>query len=158
MQLGEGSAVSACQLVRSEFPQTKIIFMGSAHDPELMGRVLGEGASGYLLQDIAPTQLIHALEMVTAGHTIIAHEVAVYLKDWLKQHPLTTQHEGKLSGLSVQQLRILSLIADGKTNREIGASLGLSEKTVRNYLAKAYEKLKISRRTEATALFVKHTS
>ena len=112
------------------------------------------GASGYLLKEVSPDRLIQAIEMVADGHSILDHEVIKKVKSWV-QKKTQPSSPAKKWDLSPQQFRVLEQVAEGKTNKEIGRVLGLSDKTVRNYLATIFEKLQITRRSQAAAMFIR---
>lgn len=153
----DGSGVEACRQLLAECPATRVIFLTSLADEESMLTAVVAGAWGYLSKDIQPDVLVRAIETVADGHSILDPTVTQRLRTWLpgKVFPreVTTGRE-----LSTQQGRILALVAEGKTNKEIGSVLKLSSNTVRNYLRKIFEKLQITRRTQAAAFFAKQHS
>src|SRR6185436_12799565 len=103
------------------------------------------GASGYLLKDIGHEALVRAIRDAAAGRPILDSAIARRV----------AQRMQKVGELSAQEQRILALVVEGKTNKEIGAALGLSDKTVKNYLSNAFQKLNVTRRSQAAALFVR---
>jgi two-component system, NarL family, response regulator DevR len=145
MRLPDGSGVDACREILSALPATRVIFLTSyAEELAHVSTVLG-GAAGYLLKDIAHEQLVEAIRAAAAGRPVNEPEATRLVAQRLRHAPT----------LSKQEYRVLALVVDGKTNREIGAQLGLSEKTVRNYLSNAFQKLGVSRRSQAAAMFVR---
>lgn len=145
MRLPDGSGVDACREILSALPRTRVIFLTSyAEELARVSTVLA-GAAGYLLKDIAHEQLVEAIRAAAAGRPVNEPEARQLVAQRLRQSP----------ALSKQEYRVLALVVDGKTNREIGAELGLSEKTVRNYLSNAFQKLGVSRRSQAAAMFVR---
>lgn len=145
MRLPDGSGVDACREILSALPRTRVIFLTSyAEELARVSTVLA-GAAGYLLKDIAHEELVEAIRAAAAGKPVNEPEATQLVAQRLRQSP----------ALSKQEYRVLALVVDGKTNREIGAELGLSEKTVRNYLSNAFQKLGVSRRSQAAAMFVR---
>ena len=152
VRLPDGSGIDACRTIVDQCPTTRIIFLIS-YDGDLMIQGVEAGASGYLLKDVKPAQLIQAIEMVAEGHTILNHQVIRRVQASLKTQEALPASLSKQIDLSGQQERVLSLVAKGKTNKEIAVELGLSEKTVRNYLTTIFQKLHITHRTEAAVYF-----
>ncbi|MFB3115703.1 MAG: response regulator [Nitrospirales bacterium] len=154
LRLPDGSGVDACRAILEACPNTRILFLTSYRDEDSMLAAILAGASGYLLKEVSPDRLIQAIELVADGHSILDHEVIKKVKSWVqkKTQPST---QAKKWDLSPQQFRVLEQVAEGKTNKEIGRVLGLSDKTVRNYLATIFEKLQITRRSQAAAMFIR---
>lgn len=154
LRLPDGSGVDACRAILEACPDTHILFLTSYRDEDSMLAAILAGASGYLLKEVSPDRLIQAIELVADGHSILDHEVIKKVKSWVqkKTQPST---QAKKWDLSPQQFRVLEQVAEGKTNKEIGRVLGLSDKTVRNYLATIFEKLQITRRSQAAAMFIR---
>ena len=154
LRLPDGSGVDACRDILESCPDTQILFWTSYRDEDSMLEAILAGASGYLLKEVSTDRLMQAIEMVAEGHSILDHEVITKVKAWVQRK---TQHpaKGRKWDLSPQQFRVLEQVAEGKTNKEIGRVLGLSDKTVRNYLATIFEKLQITRRSQAAAMFTR---
>ncbi len=154
LRLPDGSGVDACRAILEACPDTHILFLTSYRDEDSMLAAILAGASGYLLKEVSPARLIQAIELVADGHSILDHEVIKKVKSWVqkKTQPAT---QARKWDLSPQQFRVLEQVAEGKTNKEIGLVLGLSDKTVRNYLATIFEKLQITRRSQAAAMFIR---
>ena len=114
------------------------------------------GGDGYLLKEIDEENLVRAVRNVAAGQSILDPAVTRRVLERVKNPdtPSTT----KLDSLSPQERRVLALVAEGKTNKEIGVALGLSDKTVKNYLSNTLDKLQLTRRSQAAAYFVQHSS
>jgi DNA-binding NarL/FixJ family response regulator len=115
------------------------------------------GASGYVLKQVNGTELVRAVRAVGAGKSLLDPDVTSAVLDRLRRGKHLMRDE-KLSRLSPQEERILTAVADGKTNREIGESLGLAEKTVKNYVSSILSKLEVARRAEAAAYLARHTT
>ena len=143
LRLPDGSGVDACREIRSREPRTRVLFLTSyAEELARMSTVLA-GASGYLLKDIGSESLVRAIRAAASGQRVIDPSIASSIATSIKAAP----------SLSNQECRVLALVVDGKTNRQIGVDLGLSERTVRNYLSNAFHKLGVSRRSQAAVLF-----
>ena len=145
LRLPDGSGVDACREIRSALPGTRVIFLTSyAEEQARMSTVLA-GAAGFLLKDIAHEKLVDAIHAAHEGRPLQEPAVVEAVARRVKAD----------SRLSKQEYRVLALVVEGKTNREIGEALELSEKTVRNYLSNAFQKLGVSRRSQAVAEFLK---
>lgn len=145
MRLPDGSGVDACREILSARPRTRVIFLTSYAEELAQVSTVLAGAAGFLLKDIAHDALVEAIRAAAAGRPVNEPEATQLVAQRLRQAP----------ALSKQESRVLALVVDGKTNREIGNELGLSEKTVRNYLSNAFQKLGVSRRSQAAVMFVR---
>ncbi len=144
----------------AEDPETRVLFLTSHSDEDAVVSTILAGASGYLLKEIGSKALISAIEMVHGGQSILDPKVT---KSVLHQMSILAgkadaPKESRSDRLSPQEKRILALVVQGKTNKEIAKSLGLSDKTVKNYLSNAFQKLHVGRRSQAAALFERDTS
>jgi two-component system response regulator DevR len=119
-------------------------------------QAIGSGAEGYLLKEIDEPGLVRAIKEVAEGRSILDPAVTRRVFNRVKEGSAGPQ-PGKLDRLSAQERRVLELVAQGKTNKEIGLAMGLSDKTVKNYLSNLMEKLQMSRRSQAAAFFVQHS-
>ena len=145
LRLPDGSGVDACREILSRDPRVKVVFLTShAEDLASMSTVLA-GAVGYLLKDIGHEPLVDAIRRAADGSLAIDPSTTASVAARFRQG----------SDLSQQECRVLELVVKGKTNREIGAELDLSERTVRNYLSNAFQKLGVSRRSQAAVLFAR---
>ncbi len=153
-RLPDGSGVEACRDILASRPECRVIFLTSyADDQSVLAAVLA-GAHGYVLKEIDSSTLIRAIQSVAEGQSILDPSVTNRAIAWLKG--LQSDRAGiREETLSPQEERVLALVAEGKTNKEIAAALSLSDKTVKNYLANIFQKLHISRRAQAAAIFVK---
>ncbi len=152
IRLPDGSGVDACREIRHVSPQTRVLFLTSYTDDDTVLDAIVAGAHGYVLKEIDTESLLQAIRTVAAGHSLLHPEVTKRAMQWLRLLA-EPSHNPKAPTLSDQERRVLALLADGKTNKEIAAALELSDKTVKNYLSNAYEKLQVSRRSEAAAVF-----
>ena len=154
VRLPDGSGVNACREILSTRPDTRVIFLTSyADDDSVLAAVLA-GAHGYVLKEIDSAALLDALQSVARGQSILDSSVTERALQWLRglHHVPTVPGTDQLSS---QEERVVALVAEGKTNKEIAVALGLSDKTVKNYLANVFQKLRITRRAQAAAFFVK---
>lgn len=154
VRLPDGSGVDACREILGALPETRVIFLTSyADDDSVLAAVLA-GAHGYVLKEIDSPALLEAIRSVAKGQSILDSHVTERALRWLRGlHDLPAT--SGTDQLSTQEERVVALVAEGKTNKEIAAALGLSDKTVKNYLANVFQKLRITRRAQAAAFFVK---
>ncbi len=146
VRLPDGNGIEVCREIRSRMPDLRCLVLTSFADDEALLAAVMAGASGYLLKQIRGTDLVDAVRRAGAGDSLI--DAAT--KDRLLQRLQEGPHEDpRLSRLTAQERRILDLIAEGKTNREIAGQLFLAEKTVKNYVSNLLAKLGMQRRTEA---------
>jgi len=156
VRLPDGSGVEACRAIRAACPATRVLFLTSFADDAALTATILAGASGYLLKDIAGQEVIRAIETVAKGQSILDPSVTAAVLTRMKATGRDGQgRQGE--DLSPQERRVLALVADGKTNKEIASALDLSDKTVKNYLSHIFQKLQISRRSQAAAYFVKQS-
>lgn len=153
MRLPDGTGIEACREIIAENPQTRILFLTSYDDEEAMLAAVFSGAGGYLLKEIGADALVQAVKSVAAGQSILDPGAAKIVMARLQSLSGTDQSAAKSGSISPQERRVLALVAQGKTNKEIGAALDLSDKTVKNYLSNIFDKLHVSRRAEAAAIF-----
>ncbi len=151
IRLPDDSGVELCRRLLAENPEARILMLTSVMDRETIDDALRAGAGGYLLKEIDGHALVRAIREVAAGRSVIDPVVTERVIQLVRERAA-----GALTGLAAltsQEERILALIAEGGTNREVAAQLGLSEKTVRNHLGVIFEKLHVSRRAEAAARY-----
>ncbi|MCP9448107.1 MAG: response regulator transcription factor [Nitrospira sp.] len=154
VRLGEESGVEACRDILAVESNARVIFLTSfAEDESVLAAVLA-GAQGYVLKDIDTPSLLNAIRTVAEGQSILDPAVVERAIRWVQRFAAGHQAKGD-NMLSEQEERVLALVAEGRTNKEIAASLNLSDKTVRNYLTNVFKKLRITRRAQAAAFFVK---
>lgn len=154
IRLPDGSGLDACRQILRKAPLTRVLMLTSMIDERLVDDALRAGAHGYLLKDIDGRGLVTAIRDVAAGKSILDPAVTARVMQMAR----TTQGNGAFDSLSTQERRVLALIAEGCTNKEVGARLGLSDKTVKNYLSTVFDKLQVSRRAEAAAIYAQHAS
>jgi len=157
VRLPDGSGVEACRDILSKYPATRVIFLTSFTDEDSVLAAVLAGAQGYILKNIDSSLLIRSIHSVCKGQSILNPAVTQRAQYWIKAQPALVGSVQRQS-LSPQEERVLALVAEGLTNKEIGAALQLSDKTVKNYLANMFQKLRISRRAQAATFFATRKS
>jgi len=147
VQLPDGSGVEVCREVRSKRPDIACLMLTSFADDDALFAAIMAGASGYVLKQIRGTDLVEAIRRVGSGQSLLDPAVTAQVFERLRHRP----EDDELAGLTGQERKILDLIAEGLTNRQIGERLFLAEKTVKNYVSNLLAKMGMSRRTEAAA-------
>ena len=154
VRLPDGSGVEACREIRAERPATKVIILTSYPDEEAVLSAIVAGASGYLLKQIRGRDLVSALEAVGRGESLLDPAVTERVLERIRRIA-TGQHHDELAVLTPQERKILLLVAEGKTNKEIAGEVFLSDKTVKNYVSSILSKLNLERRAQAAAFVAK---
>ena len=159
VRLPDGDGFEACRQIRRVEPDTRVLFLTSFADEEIVLESIDAGGDGYLLKEIDEENLVQAIRNVAAGRSILDPAVTRRVLEHVKNADSNsgTPSTNRLGSLSSQERRVLALVAEGKTNKEIGHALGLSDKTVKNYLSNIMEKLQVARRSQAAAYFVQHS-
>jgi DNA-binding NarL/FixJ family response regulator len=152
VRLPDGSGVEVCREVRSQLPGLACLMLTSFSDDDALFEAIMAGASGYVLKQIRGNDLVTAIRRVARGESLLDPTVTTKVLHRLR-HP--SEEDERLAKLTPQERRILDLIAEGATNRQIGPELHLAEKTVKNYVSNMLMKLGMSRRTEAAVFAVK---
>jgi DNA-binding NarL/FixJ family response regulator len=155
VRLPDGSGIEACREIRAELPATRVVMLTSYPDEEAVLSAIIAGASGYLLKQVRGRDLVAALESVGRGDSLLDPAVT----EKVLQRVRVAASGGatdELADLTAQERRILLLVAEGKTNKEIAAEVFLSDKTVKNYVSSILSKLNLQRRTQAAAFVAKH--
>jgi DNA-binding NarL/FixJ family response regulator len=155
VRLPDGSGVEACREIRAERPETRVIMLTSYPDEEAVLSAIVAGASGYLLKQIRARDLVSALEAVGRGESLLDPAVTERVLERVRRMA-TGQDKDELAVLTQQEQRILLLVAEGKTNKEIASEVFLSDKTVKNYVSSILSKLNLERRAQAAAFVAKH--
>ncbi len=155
VRLPDGKGYEACREIRRQAPETRVLFLTSFADEEIVLESLDAGADGYLLKEIDEEALVRGIQEVAAGRSILDPAVTRRVLERTRQPPGSTARE-KWESLSPQERRVLALVAEGKTNKEIAMALELSDKTVKNYFSNLLDKLQLSRRSQAAAFYVQH--
>ena len=157
VRLSDGSGIEATREIRAARPETKVLMLTSFADDEALFSSIMAGASGYVLKQVKSGDLLRAIRAVGAGDSLLDPSVTNAVLDRLRRGKHLMKDE-KLARLSPQEERILQLIAEGWTNRQIGDELNLAEKTVKNYVSSILSKLEVARRAEAAAYLARHTT
>jgi DNA-binding NarL/FixJ family response regulator len=152
MRLPDGTGIDACREIRSANPSIHVLFLTSYSDEEAILATILAGGAGYLLKEIDSQALLSAIGRVAKGETILDPKMTETALNALTRSPLQAKTQNP-DALSIQERRILSLVVEGKTNKEIAARMGLSDKTVKNYLSNAFQKLGVNRRAHAAAVY-----
>ncbi|MCU1503478.1 MAG: putative two-component system response regulator [Ilumatobacteraceae bacterium] len=146
VRLPDGSGVELCRDLRSLAPDVSCLMLTSFDDDEALFEAIVAGASGYVLKQVRGSDIVDAVRKVGAGQSLIDPAMASRVMDRLRNG---VTEDIRLAGLSGQERRILTLLADGMSNRQIAAEMFLAEKTVKNYVSNLLTKMGMSRRTEA---------
>ena len=150
VRLPDGSGVEVCREARSRDPRLAVLMLTSFGDDEALFDSIMAGASGYLLKDIKGPDLVDAIRRVAAGDSLLDPSVTGKVLERLRRGD---EEDPRLASLSDQERRILALIAEGLTNRQIAEQVHLAEKTVKNYVSNLLAKLGMQRRTEAAVFY-----
>jgi DNA-binding NarL/FixJ family response regulator len=148
-RLPDGSGIEVCRTVRGVDPAIKALILTSYDDDEALFAAIMAGAAGYVLKEITGQDLIGAVHQVAAGNSLIDPALTARVLERVRNGPGTAP---ELAGLTEQELKLLALIAEGLTNRQIGERMFLAEKTVKNYVSSILAKLGLERRTQAAVL------
>ncbi|HXH86765.1 MAG TPA: response regulator transcription factor [Nitrospira sp.] len=153
IRLPDGNGIDACRQILSLRPLTRVLVLSSMVTDSLVQEAIAAGAHGYLLKDIDGQGLVSAILDVAAGKSILDPAVTRRVMQLMKTGQNLAAGRERFESLSPQEQRVLALVAEGLTNKEIAAELKLSEKTVKNYLSNLFDKLQISRRSQAAAFY-----
>jgi DNA-binding NarL/FixJ family response regulator len=146
VRLPDGNGVDVCREIRSAHPEVQCLILTSFSDDEALFQAIMAGAAGYLLKQIRGTDLVDAIRRVAEGQSLLDPAVTARVLDRLRTPPADDE---RLARLTDQERRILDLIAEGLTNRQIAQRIHLAEKTVKNYVSNLLAKLGMERRTQA---------
>lgn len=146
-RLPDGSGIEVCRQIRSTHPEIKAIILTSFDDDEALFAAIMAGAAGYVLKQVTGQDLVAAVHHVASGGSLLDPSVTAKVMERLREGAPGEPDE--LKSLTAQERRILELVAEGLTNRQIGERLFLAEKTVKNYMSNVLSKLGLERRTQA---------
>jgi DNA-binding NarL/FixJ family response regulator len=155
VRLPDGSGIEACREIRAARPETKVVMLTSYPDEEAVLSAIIAGASGYLLKQIRGRDLVSALESVGRGESLLDPAVTEKVLERVRRIASGSASD-ELAELTAQERKILLLVAEGMTNKEIATDVFLSDKTVKNYVSSILSKLNLQRRTQAAAYVAKH--
>jgi two-component system response regulator DevR len=146
VRLPDGDGVEVCREVRSSHPEIQCLILTSFSDDEALFQAIMAGAAGFLLKQIKGPDIVDAIERVAAGQSLLDPAVTARVLERLRTPPVEDE---RLASLTGQERKVLELIAEGLTNRQIGERIHLAEKTVKNYVSNLLTKLGMERRTQA---------
>lgn len=149
------SGIDATREITDRYPDTKVIILTSYAEDEILFEAITAGASGYVLKQIGSGELIRALETIGKGESLLDPAVTKKVFDRVREASRLAKNQ-VFASLTNQEIRVLALLSEGKTNKEIANDVFLSEKTVRNYVSSILSKLDLSTRAEAAAFAVKN--
>jgi two-component system response regulator DevR len=143
--------IEACREIRSAVPSTNVLILTSFADDRAVMAALMAGASGFMLKDVQTSDLLNAMEVVGRGGTTLDARSSAAVIEAVRKGNLMSSEDRAAQVLTERELQVLDLIAEGKTNREIGEALYLSEKTVKHHVSDILGKLGLTRRVEAAS-------
>lgn len=154
IRLPDRSGIEACREIRAACPDTRIIMLTSVGTGEAVEQTILAGASSFLLKENSNADLVKAIRAVSDGQAVldphITSQVLGRIRSWASRSPGVEP-----DALTAQELRVLSILAEGKTNKEIAKDLGVSEKTVRNHVYNLFQKIGVATRSQATARYLR---
>ena len=155
IRLKGGSGIEACQEITDNYPDTRVIMLTSYAEDEMLFSAIRAGASGYVLKQIGSDDLIHAIEAIGRGEALL--DPAVTQRVFQEVRKAAREEEASaFAELTQQEMHVLQLVSEGRTNRQIAEMLFLGEGTVRNYVSSILSKLNVRNRAEAAAYAVEH--
>jgi two-component system response regulator DevR len=154
VRLPDGSGIEACREIRADLPETRVVMLTSYPDEDAVLSAIVAGESGYLLKQVRARDLVAALEAVARGESLLDPAVTGRVLDRVRRIA-TSSEPDELAQLTPQEQKILLLVAEGKTNKEIAAEVFLSDKTVKNYVSSILAKLNLERRAQAAAFMAR---
>jgi DNA-binding NarL/FixJ family response regulator len=154
VRLPDGSGIEACREIRADLPDTRVVILTSYPDEDAVLSAIVAGASGYLLKQVRARDLVAALQAVGRGESLLDPAVTGRVLERVRRIA-TGAATDELSALTAQEQKILMLVAEGKTNKQIAEEVFLSDKTVKNYVSSILAKLNLERRAQAAAYVAK---
>ncbi|HUF05858.1 MAG TPA: response regulator transcription factor [Candidatus Binatia bacterium] len=155
IRMPNGSGIEACRTITAELPGTPVVMLTSHADSDALFDAIDAGASGYVLKRVGSSELVGAVRTVAGGGSLLDPAVTRRVLDRIRS--ANRQEEaGAFVELTEQERRVLAHLADGASNREIAARMGLAEKTVRNYVSSILSKLELESRAQAAAYAIRH--
>ena len=152
VRLPDGDGISVCRQIRSDHPEIACLMLTSFADDEALFAAVMAGAAGYVLKQVRGNDIVESVRRVAAGESLLDPALAGRVLERIRRG---SAEDERIERLTDQERRVLDLIAEGKTNREIGNELYLAEKTVKNYVSNLLAKLGMQRRTEAAVFATK---
>jgi DNA-binding NarL/FixJ family response regulator len=157
VRLVDGNGIEATREVLSRTQHSRVLMLTSFQDDEALFASIMAGASGYLLKRVTSRELINAIRSIASGNSLLDPAVTERVLEQVRRSPAFGRDE-KLARLTPREEEVLSLLAAGKTNKQIAEAVYLSEKTVKNHVSTILGKLEVARRAEATAYAVRHSN
>jgi two-component system, NarL family, response regulator DevR len=157
VRLPDGSGIEACRAIRTKHPDTRVLFLTSFADDDAVLATILAGADGFLLKEVSSEQLVEAVKAVASGRSILDPAITRRVLGTVRSLS-PSPGRGPHDPLSPQEERVLALVAEGKTNKEIAGALSLSDKTVGHYLESIFQKLHVTRRAQAAVYFSQQQS
>lgn len=158
IRLPDGTGFDACRQILERLPDTRVVMLTSYSNDNYVYEAVTAGAHGYLMKEINPQGLVRAIQDVSEGRSILDSEATGRVLRMLRGGGSSSDSATDISILSAQERRVLALVAEGLTNKEVGEKLDLAENTVKNYLVNVFEKLKVKRRAQAAAMWVQQST
>ncbi len=149
IRLPDGTGIEVCRRLLADHTDLRVLFLTSSAEQEIIDEAIRAGAHGYLLKEINSKALIQAIHDVAGGRSILDPQITARVMGLLKNE----RTKPVIDALSPQERRVIALIAEGRTNKEVAVEMGLAEKTVKNYLSTVFEKLHVTRRAQAAAYY-----
>jgi len=149
IHLPDGNGIEVCRQLLSSNSELRVLFLTSSAAANTVDAAIQAGAHGYLLKEVNTSALLQGIRDVAAGRSILDPQITSRVMDLLKND----RTKPIIATLSPQEQRVLVLIADGLTNKEVANAMGLAEKTVKNYLSTVFEKLHVTRRSQAAVYY-----
>jgi DNA-binding NarL/FixJ family response regulator len=155
VRLPDGSGIEACREIRAELPETKVLMLTSYPDEDAVMSAILAGAAGYLLKQIRARDLVAGIEAIGRGESLLDPGVTRKVLERVRRLA-SGDTVDEFAALTLQERKILMLVAEGRTNKEIAVEVFLSDKTVKNYVSSILSKLRLDRRGQAAALVARH--
>ena len=152
VRVGQESGIDLCTAIREAYPNIGVLFFTTQDDKDTLRSAIMAGAQGYLLKSATAESITKSIEIVASGNAIMDHRLTPQVIGWLRNGNAPVQDRSK-SSCSSEDLKVLSLVASGKTNKEIGQALNVPPTIVASRLQKIYKRLRISRRSEAARYY-----
>lgn len=155
IRMPDGSGIDACRAITGEQPTIPVVMLTTYADSDALFAAIDAGASGYVLKRVGSTELVDAVRTVAAGGSLLDPAVTRSVLDRLR-NASRLEEAGAFADLTEQERRVLAHLADGASNREVAARMGLAEKTVRNYVSSVLAKLGLESRAQAAGYAIRH--
>jgi two-component system, NarL family, response regulator DevR len=153
VRVGQASGIDLCRAIRESHPNVGVLFFTAHDDKDLLRAAILAGAQGYLLKTAAAEAVAKSIEIVATGEAIMDQQVTQQVIMWVRDSSQAAQGNAK-DGCSKEDLRLLSFVASGKTNKEIAQELSIAPRVVTTRLHRIYKRLRIARRSEAASYYI----